>query len=89
MQETQAKEMRRVMRSPCDSGGMADTAHRLVGTGEAARALEIDRTTLARWAAAGSVTPASRTVGGHLRWDLDKLRAQLAELGVGPASDGG
>lgn len=52
---------------------------RLVGTGDAARALGIDRTTLARWAAAGAATPAGRTVGGHLRWDLDKLRQQLAE----------
>jgi hypothetical protein len=89
MQETQAMCLRRTMRTTWDPERMADTAHRLVGTGEAARALDIDRTTLARWAAAGSVTPASRTVGGHLRWDLDKLRAQLAELGVGPASDGG
>lgn len=72
-----------------DAGVMAETAHRLVGTGEAARALDIDRTTLARWAAAGAVTPASRTVGGHLRWDLAKLRAQLADLGVGPTGDGG
>lgn len=53
---------------------------KLVGTGEAARALGIDRTTLARWAAAGSVTPASRTVGGHLRWDLDRLRKEIDAL---------
>ncbi len=53
---------------------------RLVSTGAAARALSIDRTTLGRWAAAGSVVPASRTVGGHLRWDVEQLRRQIEKL---------
>lgn len=54
----------------------------LVGTGEAAQKLGVSRTTLARWAAAGSITPATRTLGGHLRWDLDELRRQLESLGA-------
>ncbi|MCD2191725.1 hypothetical protein LN037_31810 [Actinomycetospora sp. SF1] len=33
-----------------------------------------------RWASAGHVTPARKTVGGHLRWDLDDLRKQVAEI---------
>lgn len=53
---------------------------RLVTTGAAARALGIDRSTLTRWAAAGVTKPAVRTAGGHMRWDLDQLRDQLAEL---------
>ncbi len=55
---------------------------KLVGTGVAARALGVDRTTLVRWAAAGAVTPAVRTVGGHLRWDIEQLREQLDGLSV-------
>lgn len=52
----------------------------LVGTGEAASECGVARNTLVRWAAAGLVTPAKRTAGGHLRWDLDQLRAELAAL---------
>ncbi|WP_075313491.1 MULTISPECIES: helix-turn-helix domain-containing protein [unclassified Pseudonocardia] len=58
------------------------TEGRLLSTGEAADALEIDRTTLARWARAGRVTPASKTIGGYLRWDLAKLRTELEAAGA-------
>lgn len=51
-----------------------------IGTGAAARALKISRATLARWASAGYVTPVQRTVGGHLRWDLEQLRREIANL---------
>jgi DNA-binding transcriptional MerR regulator len=40
---------------------------RLLTTGEAARALSIDRSTLARWERDGVVTPAFKTAGGHSR----------------------
>lgn len=50
---------------------------RLLSTGEAARALGIDRTTLSRYALDGTVTPTWRTPGGHARWDLDDLKHQL------------
>jgi predicted site-specific integrase-resolvase len=50
---------------------------RLVPTGDAADALGIDRSTLIRWWQAGYVTPASITVGGHARWDVDDLRRQI------------
>jgi excisionase family DNA binding protein len=52
-------------------------AARLVTTAQAAKALGIDRTTLARWANQGLVEPAYRTPGGQFRWDLDDLRRQL------------
>lgn len=55
-------------------------ATRLVTTGAAARALGIDRSTLTRWAAAGLAKPAVRTAGGHMRWDVDHLRAELEAL---------
>jgi excisionase family DNA binding protein len=53
---------------------------RLLTTGEAARALSIDRSTLARWEREGKVTPAFKTAGGHARWDLDDLKRQISEI---------
>lgn len=50
---------------------------RYITTGDAARELGISSATLTRWAAAGIVTPAERTAGGHYRWDMTSLRAQL------------
>lgn len=63
------------------AGGMADG---LVSTGVAAAAIGVDPTTLQRWAHSGLVEPALRTAGGHFRWDLDRLRARLRELGEVP-----
>ena len=54
-----------------------------VTTGTAARAVGVSLTTLQRWAHAGLVQPALRTAGGHFRWDLDSLRAQLRALDTG------
>lgn len=54
-----------------------------VTTGEAARALGVSSATLTRWKAAGSVTPAEETVGGHFRWDLASLRAQVRRRNLG------
>lgn len=56
------------------------SARRLVGTGKAAQEIGVDRTTLGRWAAAGLATPAQRTAGGHLRWDVEQLKQQIDEL---------
>jgi DNA-binding transcriptional MerR regulator len=53
---------------------------RYVTTGDAARELGISTATLTRWAAAGLVVPAERTAGGHYRWDLPVLRAQVQRL---------
>lgn len=57
---------------------MAERPTRLVRTAEAAAALSIDPSTLSRWAKAGIVTPVMRTAGGQARWDLDRLREQVA-----------
>jgi len=53
---------------------------RLVTTTEAAKALGVSNRTLARWARDGRLTPTERTLGGHLRWDLDDLREQIRRL---------
>lgn len=55
------------------------TRDRLLTTGEAAKALSIDRSTLARWQREGIVEPEFVTAGGHARWDLEKLKAQIRE----------
>ncbi len=48
-----------------------------VSTGQAAKALGVDRSTLLRWAKKGLLKPPLRTPGGHYRWDVDKLRDEL------------
>ncbi len=60
---------------------------RYTTTGDAARALGISSATLTRWAAAGIVTPAERTAGGHYRWDMAHLRAQLRRRDLGGGGD--
>lgn len=55
---------------------MTDPA-RLVSSTQAARALGVHYSALSRWTKAGKVKPASRTAGGHLRWNVDELRRQL------------
>jgi DNA-binding transcriptional MerR regulator len=55
-------------------------AGKLLTTGEAADALGFARGTLARWEREGLITPATKSPGGHSRWDLDDLREQLRVL---------
>lgn len=49
----------------------------LVATGVAAKAIGVAHSTLARWWAEGTVTPALVTPGNHARWDVEDLREQL------------
>lgn len=56
---------------------VAPRERKLVGTGRAADELGIDPATLWRWEQRGLVTPASRTIGGQARWDIDDLREQV------------
>lgn len=60
----------------------------LVPTGDAAKALRVGHSTLARWWKEGTVTATLVTPGGHARWDVDDLREQLRALrrGDGPES---
>lgn len=60
---------------------------RYIPTGAAARELGVSAATLTRWVAAGKVEPAERTAGGHFRWDMSALRAQVRRLGRLPEAD--
>lgn len=53
---------------------------RLVSTTQAAKALGIHQSTLSRWASAGHVHPTQKTVGGHMRWDVEDLRRQVEKI---------
>ncbi|GAA4858422.1 hypothetical protein GCM10023222_06780 [Saccharopolyspora cebuensis] len=59
---------------------VAGVTSKLVATGVAAKQLGVDRATLVRWWQRGLVTPPVVTAGGHARWDVDKLRADLHAL---------
>lgn len=52
-----------------------------MNTAAAARALNVHPSTLRRWAAAGLISgPADHTLGGHARWNLDRLRRDVADI---------
>lgn len=48
-----------------------------VSTGEAARALGVSIRSLQQWAKDGLIEPDYYTTGGHMRWDVDRVRAEL------------
>jgi excisionase family DNA binding protein len=50
----------------------------LVSSSEAARQLGVNLRTLQRWAAEGRIKPDWTTPGGHARWDVDRLRREVA-----------
>lgn len=53
---------------------------RLVLPGEAARALGVATSTLARWRRDGLITPAEMTAGGQARYRLSELRDEVREI---------
>jgi len=59
----------------------------LVPTGDAARDLGVSIRTLQLWASRGLVTPDVYTPGGHMRWDLDRLRDTLRQRLEDPDAD--
>jgi len=50
--------------------------NRFISIGEAAAVLGVSITTLRRWEASGKLV-AEHTVGGHRRYDVNKLRPEL------------
>lgn len=53
---------------------------RLMTSSEVAAELGLSRSSIARYAAAGYITPELTTPGGQYRWDLEAVRRQLREL---------
>lgn len=50
---------------------------RMLTTREAARGIGIAGSTLAKYVREGKIKPTIRLPSGHLRWDLDDLKAQV------------
>lgn len=50
-----------------------------VTTGQAARALGMHVRTLQRWVRDGQIEPHAMTLGGHARWQVERLREELIE----------
>lgn len=51
-----------------------------ITTGQLAKELEVHLRTVQRWHRDGLIRPAWITPGGHMRWQLEDVRRQLAEL---------
>jgi DNA-binding transcriptional MerR regulator len=49
----------------------------LVTTGALAKALGVSRAAVHRWVGIGLLVPDVTTPGGHHRWDVERVRAQL------------
>jgi excisionase family DNA binding protein len=60
---------------------------RLVGTGELARILGVTKTTINRWVAAGTITPAVITPGGKYRWDVADVLRVVPRRNTSPGDD--
>lgn len=50
-----------------------------VTTGQLAAALGVSASAVLKWYRAGLIEPELVTPGGHLRWDVDSVRAQLRD----------
>jgi DNA-binding transcriptional MerR regulator len=50
-----------------------------VTTGQLAAKLGVSRSAILKWHAAGLIEQELTTPGGHLRWDVDAVRAHLKE----------
>lgn len=68
--------MRGALRHACVT---IDRVADLVSTSEAARRLGVNIRTLQRWVAEGRIRPDWTTPGGHARWDVDRLRREVAD----------
>ena len=49
-----------------------------VTTGQAAKALGVSIRSLQQWVKDGLLEPDHRTPGGHMRWDVERVRDELA-----------
>lgn len=52
--------------------------HRYVSTGQAAKELNVSHRSLLNWVRSGQLQPDYTTPGGHHRWDVERVRGELA-----------
>ena len=55
------------------------SARRLITTAELARTLGLAPRTIQRYRRLGWLVPAEVSMGGHARWDVEDVRAQMRE----------
>lgn len=48
-----------------------------VSTGQAAKALGVSIRSLQQWAKDGLIEPDHYTPGGHMRWDVERVRSEI------------
>ena len=53
---------------------------RLVNTAELARALGLAPRTIQKYRQEGTLTPDLESAGGHARWDVERVRAELRRI---------
>jgi len=58
-----------------------------VTTGELAKALGVSVRAIQMWVEKGLIEPDYRTPGGHMRWDVDRLREELRNPSRRPRRD--
>jgi DNA-binding transcriptional MerR regulator len=59
---------------------LVPVADKLVSTGQAARAIGVSQSTLAAWVLQGRIEPHGRTLGGHYRWDIERLKSEIRAM---------
>lgn len=59
----------------------------MLTTAQAAEAIGIARTTLSRYVKERKLRPTLRLPSGHMRWELDDLKAQLRALDSDQSED--
>jgi putative resolvase len=73
--------MRGLKQFACNMSKSMPIMNRLISIGEAAEALGVSITTLRRWEIEGKIIP-ERTVSGHRRYDLSKLKPEILHRAV-------
>jgi len=58
--------------------GTCTSVTKYVSTGQAAKELGVSHRSLLKWVETGELEPDMRTPGGHYRWDVERVRGQLA-----------
>ena len=55
-------------------------AGELVSTSVAAKAIGVSQSTLVSWVNKGMIQPHFTTMGGHYRWNIERLKAEIRAM---------